>query len=247
MNERDTLLNAAIASYDTPISCAKIGIGWDVSDAVSSIASCENADISRDTDRELTPETIHVHEMLMSGAGTRSVCEIYLNEEDTAKLLRYARSKQDRIHVNNPFTVYLSANMKSAPVITDVKSFYNKTTVVFFADGTKEHAVCSDDDTYSIEAGITFCLIKKMLGSENYKKIVNSAAKAYRQKLKDAEEAKKKKKEEHEERMRQERREAAARREAEEREKERQIEILAEAIRRAAQKDEEVSECPSEE
>lgn len=135
---------------------------------------------------------------------------------------------------------------KSAPTITDVKSFDNKNTVVFFADGTKEHAVCSENDTYSLEQGITICLIKKMLGgSENYKKIVNSAAKSYREKQAAEEAEKLRKKEEHEARMQAEqeaarrRKEAEARREAEETEK--QINIMAEAFRRAMQQSSEVS------
>lgn len=139
-----------------------------------------------------------------------------------------------------------ASKKKSAPTITDVKSYDNKTTVVFFSDGTKEHANCSENDTYSLEYGISVCLLKKLLGgNETYKKIVNTAAKSYREKQAAEEAEKLRKKEEHEARMKEEqesarrRKEAETRREAEETEK--QINIMAEAFRRAMQQSSEVS------
>lgn len=54
---------------------------------------------------------------------------------------------------------------------------YEKTTVVFFSDGTKEAVVCCDKDTFDVEQGITMCVIKRMFG-DKYKKSVKSIIKA---------------------------------------------------------------------
>ena len=54
---------------------------------------------------------------------------------------------------------------------------YEKTTVVFFSDGTKETVVCCDKDNFDIEQGITMCVIKRMFG-DKYKKSVKSIIKA---------------------------------------------------------------------
>ena len=54
---------------------------------------------------------------------------------------------------------------------------YEKTTVVFFSDGTKETVVCCDEDNFDIEQGIIMCVIKRMFG-DKYKKYVKSIIKA---------------------------------------------------------------------
>lgn len=87
--------------------------------------------------------------------------------------------------------------------IESVKSFDDKTTVVFFKDGTKEVAVCTEDDTYSLEQGISVCLAKKLVGGKkNYNRIIKTAAKQYRDERKAAKKAQEEKQKTHEERMR---------------------------------------------
>ena len=54
---------------------------------------------------------------------------------------------------------------------------YEKTTIVFFSDGTKETVVCCDEDTFDVEQGIIMCVIKRMFG-DKYKKSVKSIIKA---------------------------------------------------------------------
>ena len=54
---------------------------------------------------------------------------------------------------------------------------YEKTTIVFFSDGTKETVVCCDEDTFDVEQGIIMCVIKRMFG-DKYKKYVKSIIKA---------------------------------------------------------------------
>lgn len=54
---------------------------------------------------------------------------------------------------------------------------YDKTTVVFFTDGTKSTVVCNEEDNFDVEQGITMCVIKRMFG-DTYKKDVRSVVKA---------------------------------------------------------------------
>lgn len=59
--------------------------------------------------------------------------------------------------------------------IKDYK-IYGRTTVVYFTDGTKEAVVCSDEDNFDVEQGITMCVLKRMFG-DTYKKHVRAAIK----------------------------------------------------------------------
>lgn len=131
------------------------------------------------------------------------------------------------------------------PRITDVKTYDDKVVKVLFADGTYEKAVLSENDTFSLEQGVSICLTKKLLskivGSDFsgsvYNKIVDYALGVYGDKVKAAKEAKEKAEKE----------KAAAKEKAEKIKairakrkaqlREEQIEIQAEAYRRAMQKD----------
>lgn len=95
------------------------------------------------------------------------------------------------------------------PAIKDVKIVKDKVVIVFFVDGTQEKAVCAEGDTFSVENGISICLMKKLLndmcgcsGAGIYNNLVRHAMKkvgagkkkeeAEREKVK-AEKAKRKK------------------------------------------------------
>ena len=140
---------------------------------------------------------------------------------------------------------YLGQTREVIPRITDVKTYDNKVVKVLFADGTYEKAVLSENDTFSLEQGVSICLTKKLLskivGSDFsgsvYNKIVDYALGVYGDKVKAAKEAKEKAEKE----------KAAAKEKAEKIKairakrkaqlREEQIEIQAEAYRRAMQKD----------
>ena len=95
------------------------------------------------------------------------------------------------------------------PAIRDVKVVKDKVIIVYFVDGTQEKAVCAEGDTFSVENGISICLMKKLLndmcgcsGAGIYNNLVRHAMKkvgagkkkeeAEREKVK-AEKAKRKK------------------------------------------------------
>lgn len=69
--------------------------------------------------------------------------------------------------------------------ITDIKiPNPNKVVIVEFSDGTKEKAVCHDDDIFSLETGISICVMKKMMGgNKEYNKFMISALKLYENKI----------------------------------------------------------------
>lgn len=114
------------------------------------------------------------------------------------------------------------------PDVEKVKVINNKIVVLFFADGSKEKAVLSDGDSFSLEEGITICILKKMLsdctkdnGTAIYNKIVKHVVKKYNDQIKadkdkkEKEEAEKRKEEKFiaKKKAREERKKAAERKE----------------------------------
>lgn len=74
---------------------------------------------------------------------------------------------------------YISTKEYIENMFDKIKDYkvYEKTTIVFFSDGTKETVVCCDKDTFDVEQGIIMCVIKRMFG-DKYKKYVKSIIKA---------------------------------------------------------------------
>lgn len=73
------------------------------------------------------------------------------------------------------------------PKVTDVQTFNEKVTKVFFSDGTMETAIRADGDPFTIELGITICIMKRLLrttkdnGTKQYNKMIDQALKAKKQ------------------------------------------------------------------
>lgn len=146
-------------------------------------------------------------------------------------------------HITNlPFALISESVI---PRIEDVQSINDKVVIVKFADGTTEKAILSDEDTFSLEQGISICITKKILnvvlnganGSSAYNKLVDYGLKVYKDKEKNAKkkaEDEKKAKEAEQKRI-EKIRKKRAKRKAKLREE--QIEIQAEAYRRAKQTD----------
>lgn len=135
----------------------------------------------------------------------------------------------DPYFARNPFYMSFSKEFdvitaKNHVKISDVKILSpNKVVQVIFADGTKEKAVCDKDDTFSLETGITVCIVKKLLGgTKSYNKTIRNA-------LKTMERNEKSKKEREEEKKRI----ALKRQKTEEQRRERKVKIQEEAYYRA--------------
>lgn len=137
------------------------------------------------------------------------------------------------------------------PEISDVRHITNKNNVIGveikFADNTKQKAICSPNDTFNLEQGISICLFKKILedglvavdsicksrGTSIYNKLVNHALKVMARRIKAEKEAEKKETERKlkEQRFIEKKRRADERRAK--RESEQRINEMAEAIRRS--------------
>lgn len=153
------------------------------------------------------------------------------------KIIKYGESVKNSVYI--------------MPEISDVRHIINKDEVIGveikFADNTKQKAICSPNDTFNLEQGITICLFKKILenglvavnslckgrGTSIYNKLVNHALKVMERRIKAEEKAKKEEaeKKEKEQRFIEKKRRADARRAK--REAEQRINEMAEAIRRS--------------
>ena len=127
------------------------------------------------------------------------------------------------------------------PEIEDVQSINDKVVIVKFADGTSEKAVLSENDTFSLEQGVSICITKKILnkvlkgasGTSAYNKLVDYGLKVYDKKQKEIKEAIAAKKAEKEAEQRKIDRIRKKRAKHKAKLREEQIAIQAEAYRRA--------------
>ena len=111
-------------------------------------------------------------------------------------------------------------------------------TIVRFKNGDTQFALCDSSDEFNLEVGISICLCKQLLGTREYKhedgtklynQLIRSGIKAYKRRVKEEEEMKA---EEEAKRIKEASKQRRRIRKAEKK-KEKEIEILAEAIRRA--------------
>lgn len=123
----------------------------------------------------------------------------------------------------------------------DENGKYQKPTVIVtFADGLVEKAAASEDDTFSLEQGISICYTKKLLsmltnsnGSSTYNRMLHNAMKLYKNKQKEIAEMKKSEQAEKERRERLAAKRAKRKAKYEAKKREREIDIQAEAYARA--------------
>lgn len=82
----------------------------------------------------------------------------YTNEID--KLIRQSNLANSNVYNN------LFITNEVLPNIRDVRFFNNKTTVVWWSDGSKTVVVCQDCDTFDKEKGLTMAIVKKIYGNK---------------------------------------------------------------------------------
>lgn len=51
--------------------------------------------------------------------------------------------------------------------------YNNPATVVFWSDGTETRNVCPKDTLYNPDAGLAFCMLKKLMGNDEVAKLFN--------------------------------------------------------------------------
>lgn len=114
------------------------------------------------------------------------------------------------------------------PFIDRVETYNNRVVKVTFIDGTFTKSVCSENDTFDLDVGITICLMKRWLGKDGnrlYNNLIRNVHKRMDQKERLAEREKKIRAE-----MREKERKMKAKREAKkEKARQEQIEIQKQA------------------
>ena len=139
---------------------------------------------------------------------------------------------------------FISRTVCIMPDIVDVrisegKQKTNKVVFVVFGDGTVEKAILSDEDTFSLEQGISICITKKLLadkcgsGSSVYNKIIKKALKVFNKKEHDRLDKLAQQKQEEKKLAKIKEKKELRRIKQEQAERERQIEIYKEAYLRA--------------
>lgn len=133
---------------------------------------------------------------------------------------------------NNPSTI-------DSQYDSDCK-YQKPTVIVTFSDDTIEKAAASEDDTFSLEQGISICYTKKLLsmltndnGSSVYNRMLHNAMKLYKNKQKEIAEMEKSEQAVKERRERLAAKRAKRKAKYEEKKKEREISVQAEAYARA--------------
>lgn len=121
------------------------------------------------------------------------------------------------------------------PKVTDVTTYNNRVVKVTFADRTFTKAVCSEEDVFNLDTGITICLLKKILGtsSEEATKDYNKLMRQIHKTMEKNELEKEKAKSEREARKLKERKEKLKRAAKKLQAKEDYINLTVEAIRRS--------------
>lgn len=153
----------------------------------------------------------------------------------------YLRGDGKHLSVGKYKDGHLQGVEKLIPEIRDVKVVDDQAVYVFFEDGTKERAVRSAYDTFTLEQGISICLAKKLIaticksesGSSVYNKLIEHCLKVYQN---NREEERQQEQEENtlKERKKKAKEKASRRKERiRQKETERQIEIQKEAYVRA--------------
>ena len=94
-----------------------------------------------------------------------------LNETDVKenkkviKDVRPATTKKHRKGITNFKPLFI-------PKLKDVW-FYKPATIAWFEDGTKTVAVAGHGDKYDKETGLAICMLKRVLGNKEYRKIMD--------------------------------------------------------------------------
>ncbi|MBQ2174679.1 MAG: hypothetical protein II453_06390 [Alphaproteobacteria bacterium] len=141
------------------------------------------------------------------------------------------------------YYIDLMPNIEDVRVVNKPNTDEPKVVMVDFADGTTEKAVLSDEDTYSLETGISICITKKLMsvsdsvsGTKVYNSVIRHAMKVMKENREWEDEARRadEAEKQREKKLAEKRARRQARREAAEKEK--LIDMLAEAINRAKDK-----------
>lgn len=105
-------------------------------------------------------------------------------------------SSMHRISVNMPTTDFADTKKRRTwrngydgtdiPPVTDVQTYNNRVVKVTFADGSFTKAVCSENDNFDLDVGISVCITKRMMGKDGHKLYNNMMRKVHDQMVENA-------------------------------------------------------------
>lgn len=165
--------------------------------------------------------------------------------ENEKKKINNVRYGDYNIAVRDEDGIYidLMPNIEDVRVVNKPNTDEPKVVMVDFVDGTTEKAILSDEDTYSLETGISICITKKLMsvsdsvsGTKVYNSVIRHAMKVMKENRKWEDEARRADEAESQrvKKLAEKRARRQAKREAAETEK--LIDVLVEAINRAKDK-----------
>lgn len=124
--------------------------------------------------------------MTISGSMTMkafdpNVLDILLGKEEAEKYrkrqeqLKYEKYYEHLVEKGVYNTMSLRKNYDERLKVVDVITHNDRVVIVKFGDGSFTKSVCSENDTFDIDVGITICLLKKMLGgTKDYNKLIRA-------------------------------------------------------------------------
>lgn len=121
------------------------------------------------------------------------------------------------------------------PPVKRVDFYNNRVTKVTFWDGTFTKAICSENEVFNEDTGITICLMKKMLGKDGHK-IYNRILRHVHETMERREKVEQKEKEIREERKKKQRKIELAKAAKKVKQRQEQIDIQSTAMLNALQK-----------
>lgn len=141
--------------------------------------------IIRDSREYLRAQEMLMAETLSSIKTSDSAWKSFFNGDASALINTFVPKIENIEVMNDPAEVESQYNENG--------KYKKPTVIVTFSDGTTEKATTSEDDTFSLEQGISICYTKKLLsmlttdsGSKVYNKMIHTAMKLYKSKQEEA-------------------------------------------------------------
>lgn len=126
--------------------------------------------------------------VVLASAGDTRAPEIVNVDFDLRRIMQEMMERYPTFKLPKIENIEVKNNPDDDDYIQYLNGKYQKPTVIVtFADGTTEKAVTSEDDTFSLEQGISICYTKMLLsmltadsGSKAYNKMLHNAIKLYK-------------------------------------------------------------------
>lgn len=102
--------------------------------------------------------------------------------QDIYKAKARGENKEMPVHINNVFTAEelkelfgldpykpVEGSVYPTPKPVKVETYNDRVVKVTFEDGSFTKSVCSDNDTFDLDVGITICILKRAMGKNGHK------------------------------------------------------------------------------